>query len=148
MKRLLLLAGALAVSAAADAQLYKWVDKDGKVTYSDQPPPAGPSKQLGPVPAAPTGSAPIRSAVDRDKELEAGRKAAEEKAKVAAELERKAKFDEENCQKARNYLRTVTDGGRISTVDAKGERYLLDDAQIAAERVKAQKAVEESCKAS
>ena len=26
-------------STAADAQLFKWVDKDGKVTYSDVPPP-------------------------------------------------------------------------------------------------------------
>jgi len=27
------------VTTAVDAQLYKWVDKDGKVTYSDVPPP-------------------------------------------------------------------------------------------------------------
>lgn len=33
-------------SGSAHAQLYKWVGADGKVTYSDTPPPAG-AKQLG-----------------------------------------------------------------------------------------------------
>jgi hypothetical protein len=30
---------ALAFSATASAQMYKWVDKDGRVSYSDTPPP-------------------------------------------------------------------------------------------------------------
>lgn len=39
---------ALLFAAAASAQLYRWVDKDGKVHYSDTPPPssAGKSAQL------------------------------------------------------------------------------------------------------
>ena len=34
----------LLVSAGAHAQLYKWVGPDGKVTYSDTPPPASAKK--------------------------------------------------------------------------------------------------------
>jgi hypothetical protein len=35
-------AALLAVSASADAQTaYRWTDKDGKIHYSDQPPPTG-----------------------------------------------------------------------------------------------------------
>jgi len=57
MKRLLVLAAALALCAAATAQQYKWVDKDGKVRYGDVPPPgvkATPMKPpaAGPAPAA------------------------------------------------------------------------------------------------
>ncbi len=39
---------ALLLAAAASAQLYRWVDKDGKVHYTDTPPPssAGKSAQL------------------------------------------------------------------------------------------------------
>jgi hypothetical protein len=147
MNRLLFFAIAAAISTAASAELYKWVDKDGKVTYSDQPPPAGQSKQLNIPTGVASGSAGSRAAVDRDKELQAGRNEASEKAKVAAEKERKAKVDEENCNRAKAYLKTVTDGGRISSTNEKGERYLLDDNQIEAERVKAQKAVDENCKA-
>ena len=35
----LLLATALAVSTAQAEKLYKWVGKDGKVSYQDRPPP-------------------------------------------------------------------------------------------------------------
>ncbi|MGE0357476.1 MAG: DUF4124 domain-containing protein [Burkholderiales bacterium] len=146
MKRILVLACALAASTAAMAQLYKWVDKDGRVTYSDQPPPAQESKQLNIGGGAPTPARP--SATERDKELEKSRQDAREKAKLADAAAKKAQLDEENCNRARAYLRTVTDGGRIATYDAKGERVLLDDEQIEQERVKAQKAVDESCKSS
>jgi hypothetical protein len=38
----------LALSASAYSQMYKWVDKDGKVQYTDTPPPAD-AKQQTPV---------------------------------------------------------------------------------------------------
>ena len=146
MKRILVLACALAASTAAFGQLYKWVDKDGKVTYSDQPPPAQQSKQLN----LNTGvaSPPTRSAIERDKEIEKGRVESREKAKVASEKERKSEIDQQNCRAARAYLKTVESGVRVSTMDDKGEQVILDDEQIAAERVKAQKAVDEACKTS
>jgi hypothetical protein len=146
MKRILVLACALAASTAAFGQLYKWVDKDGKVTYSDQPPPAQQSKQLN----LNTGvaSPPARSAIERDKEIEKGRVEAREKDKVASEKERKSEIDQQNCKAARAYLKTVESGVRISTIDDKGEQVILDDEQIAAELVKAQKAVAEACKTS
>ena len=124
----------------------EWVDKDGKVTYSDQPPPAQQSKQLN----LNTGvaSPPTRSAIERDKEIEKGRVEAREKAKVASEKERKSEIDQQNCKAARAYLKTVESGVRVSTMDDKGEQVILDDEQIAAERVKAQKAVDEACKTS
>jgi hypothetical protein len=146
MKRILVVACALAASTAAFGQLYKWVDKDGRVTYSDQPPPSVQSKQLNLSTGQPT--APARSALDRDKDLEKSRAEAKDKAKAAADAERKAELDRENCNRARAYLRTVEAGGRIATVDAKGEPILLDDQQIEAERAKAQKAVDEACKTS
>ena len=144
MKRILLLACTLAVSVAAQAQLYKWVDKDGRVTYSDQPSPAQQSKQLnvgpGPAPAA------QKSALDIDKEREKARQSEKDKAKVADDAAKKAQMDQENCNNAKAYLATVTAGGRIATADAKGEPVLLTDEQIEAERVKAQKTVDETCK--
>lgn len=149
MKRIVMLVLALALAPAATAQLYKWVDKDGKVTYSDQPAPSTQSKQIN-VPGAASASpaASAKSAVERDKELEKGRQDAAAKAKKAEEEGLKAKADEEGCTKAKAYLRTVTEGGRIATYDEKGERVLLDDKQIESERVKAQRAVDDYCKAS
>ncbi len=149
VKRIVMLVLALALAPAATAQLYKWVDKDGKVTYSDQPPPSAQSKQINvPVGSSAAPAAAPKSAVAKDKELEKSRQAAADKVKNAEEAAAKAKADADNCVRAKAYLRTVTDGGRIGTYDEKGERVLLDDQQIEAERVKAQKAVDDYCKAS
>ena len=38
--KLPLLLSSLLIAASAQAQMYKWVDANGRVTYSDQPPPA------------------------------------------------------------------------------------------------------------
>ena len=40
MKRLAIAVAAMLVAATAGAQMYRWVDKDGKVQYTDTPPPA------------------------------------------------------------------------------------------------------------
>lgn len=144
MKHLLALAFALAVSTGASAQLYKWVDKDGRVSYSDRPPPEQKAQQLNVAPGPP--AAPPRSNLERDKALEKTRAGEREKAKVAAEAASRAKQDEEACERARMALRNLTEGGRFATIDAKGERVLLDEKQIEAETDRARKAVEKFCK--
>ena len=40
MKKLALAAAAVLLATSAGAQMYRWVDKDGKVYYTDTPPPA------------------------------------------------------------------------------------------------------------
>ena len=38
----------LVVTCAQAQQMYRWVDKDGRVTYSQSPPPAGAAKSVQP----------------------------------------------------------------------------------------------------
>jgi hypothetical protein len=141
----LALALALAASTGALAQLYKSVDKDGRVTYSDQPPAAQESKQLN----VRTGqSAPQQSALERDKALEKSRAEARDKAKAANEAMQKAQLDEEACNRAKVQYRTLTDGGRFATIDAKGERTYLEDKQIEEQKSKAREAMDKHCKGS
>ena len=145
MKRIAIAVLALFLAPLASAQLYKWVDKDGKVHYSDQPPPAQASKQIK-VDTGVSSTAP--SAVARDKELEKGRQEAADAAKKKDEAERVAKQRAEECDKARSYLKGLEGGGRFVTFDEKGNRTFLEADQIAAEKAKAQKNVEEACKPS
>ncbi|MGH8703832.1 MAG: DUF4124 domain-containing protein [Burkholderiales bacterium] len=50
MTKALVLLVALALAGAAQAQQYKWVDKDGKVRYGDTPPPGVKATALKPPP--------------------------------------------------------------------------------------------------
>jgi hypothetical protein len=150
MKRIIILAAALAVTPAAIAQLYKYVDKDGKTVYSDTPPANIDSKQISvpggkaAVPSAAT-AAP-KSAVERDKELDKSRDEAREKQKKAADVERKSAEAEARCSQAKSAYATYAEGGRIHKYNDKGEREYLGDVEIEEGRVRTRREMDEACK--
>jgi uncharacterized protein DUF4124 len=157
MKRLIVIAASLAFSASAAAQMYKWKDKDGHTRYGDVPPPGAEATAIGArsraAPAAPPPAGEARG--DKDDKSEKAltpeqafrkrqqeRAAAEEKAaKERSESARK----QENCAQAQAQLRTLQSGQRIATLDAAGERTIMDDSQRAAETGQAEKAVADWC---
>ena len=158
MKAIRVLLGLLLLLAAGSvgAQLYKWIDKDGKVRYGDTPPPGVKSTSIkAPAP----GAAPPASAKADPKGAKSGpltpaeqeqafrkRQADAEKAAEKAEADNKAKAERaENCARARENLRTLQSGQRIARTNASGERYFLDEAQIAQEASQAQAAVQKVC---
>jgi hypothetical protein len=150
MRRILLLAAAvLAFPAAAFAQQYKWVE-NGRVRYGDVPPPGVNATRLRPPPpgsappAAPGAKGPLTSA-EKDAEFRKRQQEAQKEREKQALAAQDAAANRENCERAREYVRTIESGQRISRTDAKGERYFLDDAQRAQELATAQQAVQQSC---
>jgi hypothetical protein len=151
MKRFVILALACALAPVAMAQLYKYVDKDGKTVYSDQPPANLDSKQLNiqsgtssSTPAATAAAAP-KTAVERDREMQKSRDAVREGAKKADEGVKKAQADEERCQGARGAYQQYADGGRMHKY-VNGERVYLGDDEMAAEKERARREMDEACK--
>ena len=137
----------------------KWVDKDGRVTYGDAPP-AGVS--AAPLRRAP---APLPQAEAADKKDDAKdakdakkpltpaeqdaafRKRQQEADKARAEqakADSTAAAKRENCTRAQEYVRTL-ETGRVARTDSSGERYYLDDNQLAQESVRARKNARDWC---
>lgn len=147
MKRIIVLALGLALGLAlaplAGAQLYKYVDKDGKTVYTDQPPASADSKQVR-VQTAPA-DAP-KSAVQRDKELQKGRDTKREEAKKAEDADKERARKEANCNVARQQFQHYQDGGKIYKYNAAGERELMSDDDIEAARVRSKRELDEACK--
>lgn len=146
MKRILLLALALAAATGAFGQLYKSIDKDGRVIYTDQPPPDLKSTPIKVNPGQP--AAPPKTAVQRQKEQQQRESAGADKRKADEDAARRAKAKEARCASAKAQLRNLSEGGRFTKLDANGERVFLDEKQIEAERAAAQKAVDDSCNGS
>jgi len=157
MKKTWIFLVALAFAGAAHAQLYKWVDKDGKTRYGDTPPPGvkatlmgEPASGSGPA-AAPAGAAgkdakkgPLTPA-EQEQEY---RKRQEEAKKNSdkADQERKEKAaKQEDCARAKEAVVTLQSGQRISRINAAGERYFVSDDEKAQELAKAQQAQQTSC---
>lgn len=162
MRKILLFLAIIGFAAAAHAQLYKWLDKDGKTRYGDAPP-AGvkatalgaPASGSGPAAAVPAAAAPGAAPKDAKKgpltpaeQAQEYRKRQEEekKAGAKAESERQALAAKaEDCARAREYLRTLESGQRIVRTNAAGERYFMDESQTAQELAKSQQSIQQTC---
>jgi uncharacterized protein DUF4124 len=149
MRRLLLLIFSLAFAASAFAQPYKWVDQNGKVQYGDAPPPGVKATPLRPQPAPATASqsaakkAPL-SPAEQEADFRRRKLDGEKEREKQAQTEQQAEGKRENCARAQEMQRTLATG-RVSRTDAKGERYYLDDSQLAQESAKARQSVEQWC---
>ncbi len=162
MIRQLALAAALGFSGHSFAQLNKCVDTAGKTTYTQSPCPS--NTRSAPIsrtvpPAAPAAAAPAGDAAKGATEAKSGprtpaeaeqafRKRQQDQADAQKKQEEKlaeSRQKDENCQQARAGLASL-EAGRQVRFDAKGERTFLDDNQIAQEKDKARKAVEQFCK--
>ncbi len=142
-------------TATVAAQVFKWIDKDGKVNFSDTPPPAeavkGETKKLTVLPAAttpPPAPAPAKgkAAVDQAKDAEKKKIELADKAKKDEVAEQNAKQNEERCKEAKRYLSTLDSGTPIRQSNDAGERVFMSDEQRASETARAKAAVSESCK--
>ncbi|MGD8478050.1 MAG: DUF4124 domain-containing protein [Burkholderiales bacterium] len=146
---ILLLASSVANSAG---EMYRWVDENGQVHYSDQPPPANArsikslnSEGINPPPSA-------DDEVDAEPSYAQQEKAFEERqaqrAEERAEAARKKQEEEErkkNCELARSNYNTVNSGGRVMRVNAQGEREYLNDEEIDKAAAEARSNVEKWC---
>jgi hypothetical protein len=162
MKRLLVAIWLiLCLAPPAFAQMYKWVDSEGKVQYSDKPPPSNIKTEKLRNPASAT-SAPAasegKSGAKKDavkpgpktvaeqeqafkkRQLDAA-KAQQEAGQKQAEAREKA----ENCRRAKAAVTSLQIGGRQMRIDEKGERAFLDDQQVAQEMAKAQQEAAAAC---
>jgi hypothetical protein len=142
---------------AAWADLYKWTDEDGKVHYSDQPPPGDVKKtesikQPKSAPASDSAaaaanpSAKPRTAADLDMEFRKRRvEAAEAEAKAQKDAEA-AEEKKRNCQRATAQVASLERGGRVTKPGPNGEQTYMSDEEIAKEVVSARKAADSWCK--
>jgi hypothetical protein len=152
-----------AVSSLSQAEIYKWKDKDGKVRYSDTPPPSdvrqeaiGRKKAITPTgkaPLTPVDNAPPAKVSDmpeapispEDAAAEQRQRNAEAEKNNRLEKEAEAKRKAENCSAARANMQTYTQGGRVYKMNEKGEREYLDESGFKAGREKAQQEINENC---
>lgn len=138
----------LAVSAS-QADVYRFIDSKGQVQYTDKPETL-PAELLAKLKSQRTNNAAIADRVAADlKARDAATKAQETASKTAAE---KAKADQvtaadkaNRCMQARNQYAAVTTTGRVFTVDEKGERSYMDDAQLEKSRVTAKEQMDTWC---
>jgi hypothetical protein len=145
-----LLVSSLCVSPASEANVYKWKDVQGRVHYTDKPPPPdGTLISIEPTwysrrdgsapPARPAASAP---SVAPDASTPAG-----EAALRNAVQNDVANVRGEQCKKAQERYQNYVVSRRLFKEGEKGERIYLTDAELMEARLNAKREVDEACSA-
>jgi hypothetical protein len=124
-------------------EVYRSVDAQGHVTYSDQPSPNAQKVEIN------TGTRDLGNAqrIAHEQKLYQVEEAERLKAK-AAEDGKQQKQDEaraESCKKAHDYLNRIKDVRHLYTFDEQGNRVFYSDKEADAQRAAAQQAVLTAC---
>jgi hypothetical protein len=162
------------LSVNANAEVYKWTDKDGVVRYTDIPPPSNVKKyttignkkvkEVVAEPVAAESKVEVKEGVANDaskpklNESQQARKdmkndSLEAKKRQQADIDKQNKEKKEadakqkqvNCTTARSNYETYSQGGRIYQMNEKGEREYVDDKGLADKAAQAQRDMQQYC---
>ena len=106
------------------------------------------AKPVKPIkPAAPEVAA-AKPVTTKDKDLEAAKKKIDDEAAAKKKVEQEARdvAKAENCERARGAKISLAGGGRIATVNSKGERIIMDDAARQVETKRIEGIIAAECK--
>lgn len=150
---------ALLLGSGAVAAQWKWVDAQGVVHYSDQPPPPTvPARSIllrpaqGAMPLQAQAPAPADAKAQASSALEkkiAEKKSAEQAAQEQARLrqqQEQALLNQQNCVQAQRQLQILDSGQRMVQLDAQGQHVVMDDAQRAQQRAQAMALIAQYCR--
>lgn len=137
---MLAIAAWLTAAPVAAAGMYKWVDEDGNVHYSQTPPPSGEAEELKPPPGPAASGEAIEE--QRKESEEALTPVPPPTADIEAEEERKRVY-KHNCESARRNLEIYKRHRNV--IDEEGERVTLSDEQRRARINEANRRIEKFC---
>lgn len=138
----------LTLSAAASAAVYKWVDAQGGVHYSDLPP--SDKVQVVQIISNPTSRERIAARAESEERRREGasRDESREKAEQATQQAVNAdvaKSRAKQCEEAKERYRIAIDSHKLYKLGKNGEREYLSDVELSQARLDARSNLDESC---
>ncbi|MEM7408190.1 MAG: DUF4124 domain-containing protein [Pseudomonadota bacterium] len=144
--KLLIIAICALIPCMTSAKIYKYVDENGKVVYSQTKPKGQKVREL-------KNRARSVSNEEAQKRLEALRNKAQNSRqnkqlldKGKDEADALAKREQENCSQAKKNLEILNNSPRVQATDANGKLFYLDSDGLQAKKDEAQAQVKEFCK--
>ncbi|MDR0737011.1 MAG: DUF4124 domain-containing protein [Zoogloeaceae bacterium] len=134
-----------AAFSAAQAEVYKWKDAQGRTIISDTP---QPGKKATAIPSAmpdPVDDSSVKTLDDQDLEFKKRQKEREAAEKKQNEETAAAAKKSEACERSRRNLNMLESGARISQSNEKGEREYMSDQQREEEISRARRNIQENC---
>jgi hypothetical protein len=165
LRRAAMLAVGLLLAAEVAAQ-WAWKDDNGRLVFSDRPPPGSikpeqivrqpgggstqPALRAGEelprdASKADASKAAPKTLAEREMEFRKRQTERAEADKKSAEQQQLAQRRQQECERSRGYLRALEDGVRITRTDGQGNREFLDDNQRNAEMARVREMIARDC---
>lgn len=135
----------LLLSFNAYGALTKWVDADGKVHYSDEPPPLNVKANKLKTPPPVKGAPAEKTYVEQEAELRKTLKTREETEQKTAKQQEETLARQKYCASLRAHLATLENSPSVATYNEKGERVIMDNAARQKEIEEARKQIGSNC---
>lgn len=132
--RIIVLTFLMIFTHSAIAGLFKWVDEEGNVHYSQKPPENTPYKTLKAPPPPPTNSKPAYKLDKEEEKIEST---------IKAETAKNKKLREKNCEAGKNNLRSYQTFRRIRKAD--GSITVVDEKERARQIKSAKQLIRDFC---
>ncbi len=146
--RIAAMLGLIVVSYAASADVYKWVDTQGRVHYSDRPD----MQDAERVAVASKRSDPLaiaqRTEAEREQRQQADAQSTQqrrEQTTARAVREDVSKSRDQQCTEAKEQYRVAIESQKLYRIGKDGERQYLTSAEIDEARMNARRAMDEVC---
>ncbi len=142
------LLGLAALAVSADP-VYRWVDKDGKVHYTQTPPPStGVQAQALNIHAPPPDPVSLRNAQQEAQAIDDKNKADQEAADKAKPDPAAVAAKKQQCDDLHQRLLVLQQSARAATTDAQGNLTFLDDDAKAKQEQAIQDQIAKNCSGS
>lgn len=138
----LLALGGLTAAAAAD--VYRWVDDEGRVQFSDRAP-DGAAETIDVAPAPPSGDNSGLRHRSNQRRLDAYAADRAEKKAARLKAEAAARVAKENCERAKRNKFRFDHAPRVARRDADGNYHVLDGDEYEAARARHEEIVKRWC---
>lgn len=127
--RVILVIAALQVAFPASAEIYKWVDGQGRVHYGDRPEGESSTQQIevDEAPSAPPSSDSMSREEKRRRLLETMQEDRDEKAERRAQKKAERERDHRNCIQYRDRKRQLESASRLYSLDRDGNRVFISN---------------------
>lgn len=145
----LMMAGLILASATVSADVYKYVDANGNVLYTDKPATL-PAERLG-LQSRKTDTSEVQARQQAElSRMQAANQASAQNSQQQADKQAATQATEKDkadrCIKARERYDKYMNSQRLYEADANGERRYLSDAELTAARNAAKTSMDELCK--
>ena len=138
---------ALLAASAANAQVYRWVDDQGKVHYGERPPSGAKAAPVQDKLATPPGAPAPKAAPDASQQERDFQRRRMEREQNEAREQQAAEKAKQQCERERARLAQLRNVRRIqSGVDEKGNLRYMNDAERADAIASQESAVARACR--